>query len=349
MNYSNYQISEIRNLEDKSLLFETIQWIDSKGDKAYWKDIFEASSVFFSCNGMSQLMKKYPSEDDLKSLINDYNFDINHIDRGGNNLLMYILSTKNSPRDGYPMYDNWIDYLMTKTDNLLLSNKGNENLLYSFTSIHTCGVNGKNFFKFLEKVYNTKLDLNNTTVSIKEGFNFNQENTLGRNVLFHCLMNSAPKEVMEFYLDHGVKIDLIDKDGYNLLYFLDKYSVKGVYGDFAKKLFNRVFESLENPFSKNKYGESFIEQLMSFVKDEKVHRENKERYADWLKVAFNKIAKNEFNLNEKSLESLKVFFDLEPAYEIENEFKKAKTSFNVNLLNTTLSNDSDKKRKKVKI
>ncbi len=350
MNYSNYQISEIRNLEDKSLLFETVQWIDSKGDKAYWKDIFEASSLFFSCNGNSQLMKKYPSEEDLKLLVRDYNFDINYIDRGGNNLLMYVLATRNRPSSSeYPIFDSWMDYLITETDDLFLSNRGNENLLFSFTSIHTCGVNGKHFFKFLEKVYNTKLDLNNTTVSVKEGFDFNQKTTLGRNVLFYCLMNGAPKEVMEFHLDHGVKIDVVDEDGYNLLYFMDKYSLKGVYGDFAEKLFSKTFESLENPFSKNKYGESFIEQLMSFVKDEKVHRENKERYIEWLKLSFKKISQNEFSINEKTMESLGEFFDLEPSHEIQNEFKKAKTTFHANLLNTTLSQDSNKKKKKAKI
>lgn len=349
MNYSNYQISEIRNLEEKSLLFETVKYTDLKDSKAYWKDIFEASNMYFSCNGASTLMKKYPSEQDLKMLINDYGFNINHKDNGGQNLLMYVLGVKDSPRDGYPIYDSWLDYLVNNTEDLLILNRSDENMLFRFTSIHTCGVSGKSFFKFLESVYKTKLDLNNTTVSVKEGFDFNQINSLGRNVIFYCLMNGAPKEVTEFHLEHGASLDLVDKDGYNILYFIDKYSLNGMYGSFMKNIFDKAFELLDNPFSKNKYGESFIDQLMLFIDDEKVHRENKERYESWLKLSLEKIRKNEFKLNENTIASLTDFFNKQCSSQIEKEFKVAKAAFNASVLNLNLSKEENKRRNRVKV
>ncbi len=349
MNYSNYQINEIRNLEEKSLLFETVKYTDLKDSPAFWKDIFEASKMYFSSNGLSYLMKKYPSENDLKMLVNDYGFDINHKDKGGQNLLMYVLGVKNSPRDGYPVYEHWLDYLVNNTEDLFLLNRSNENILFNFTSIHTCGIAGAHFFEFLEFVYKTKLDLSNTTVSRKDGFDFNQTNELGRNIMFYCFMNGAPKEVIEFHLEHGASLDLVDKDGYNILYFLDKYSPSGMYGDLVKNIFNKTFELLENPFQKNKYGESFIEQLMSFVKDEKVYKESKEKYVAWLKFSLAKISKNEFKLNENTIGSLQLFFNEEPDPIVNKEFNMAKVAFNANVLNLKLPSEELKKRNKFKI
>lgn len=349
MNYSSIKIEEIRSLENKSLFFNKAIFLDSNGNKSSWSEIFDCLNIYFSSNSISTLMKKYPKEEDLKYLIEEYRVDINHVDGYGQNLLMYVLGVKNKTIKISTFYENWIPYLIQNTKDLFNVDKKKENILFSFTTFYTCGIKGEDFFDFLEKAYENKFDINKEKIILRDGFDFNQKNKLGRNVIFSCLMNGAPEQVIKFNIEQGAKLDLTDIDGYNLLYFFGKYSLRGDCGKFIVKIFDKVFEELEDPLAKNKYGNSFLEELLVFIEDNKINREKKERYIDWINYSLKKIKNLEFKINEKSKSSIVEFFNINPPIEIERCFNEAKVCFSVGILEQILAKSKSHKKIKQKI
>ncbi len=333
MEYSNYKRNEILELKNNKDLFAVLCYLDSYSDKkAYWSDIFKGYKLF-SLNKDLGNNKKFFKEEDIVDLEKNYGFNINHIDSGGNNLLLYVTSLSKRTQDSY-CFDFCLDYIFKNTENVYLVNNYDENLLFNYCNYQTCGVRGEDFFKLIEKY---------------PDFNYKQSNKMGRNILFENLIHTAPAEVIQFYMDKNVDVSAIDNEGYSILYFLTKYAHN--YDTVYKKLFSKVFESIENIAQKNKHGNSFLEELYLFFKNEKSFTGSRENCKKWMILSLEKIARKEFNFNEESCNQILLF--LEQYEYLQNVDKRsyleAKYVLKKELLEMKLPIGEDKNYKKLKV
>ncbi len=335
MNYSRYQANEILDVQDSTKLFAQLIILDLKEDKAYWEDILQGY-YFYRHNKDYGFDRKYLKKEDLIEMKEKYGFDFNHIDKGGDNLLLYVSGMINRARNETFNFSFVQDYILNETTDVYLKNSYDQTLIFDYCSYHSCSVHGEEFFKLIKKHPN---------------FDFHQKDKKGRNMLFECLSHTAPVEVLKFYLEKGLDKTIVDKDGYNLLYFITQYSHRA--DKVYLSLFSDVFENLENIAKKNKYGSSIFDELLVFLNSKSLDYDSKKKYTFWMNMALKKVAREEYKISEQSKKDLEIFFnqdnDFSSDFHLRDTYLYAKSNFFKTYLEGKLSIKEECNPRKMKI
>lgn len=331
MFYNNSTINEILELEKEQDLFSLLTRKDRDGKSPYWYDIWEGFMIFKNKSN-SSFFKFFVAEKQLKELEN-LGWNFNHLDFGGNNFLNYAYDVKSQTRynndNKTPNFmDDSLRYLIANTKDVYKINNCNRNILFSMMSFHTAGFEGKEYFNLIKSNPNIDFDLIDIT---------------GRNLMFKALMGPAPFPVIHDLVNKGVQLNLVDKDGYNLLHMFCFY---GKSKD-SVILFNKIFESIDNISLKNKYGEAFLDSFINGAIDENISEEHRKRYKGWLDISLDKIKNGEFKKSQECYDGLIEILNKYKDKSIENNinYEQALKSLEYMKLNESLETKIFNKRK----
>lgn len=325
MNYSNYQKEEMLRLEEPKKLFSILTNLDWEGRTATWADIFMGLNFYFARREcLDEQLSKYLKVSDIDLLIQNFGFDINHIDGLGNNLMLFAATSIDQlgKMAGCPyQFDFCFDHIKKLTKNIYLVNYHNENLLFQYTTYS----NKEPLLKLIKE---------------DKGFDLNLANTEGNNLLTNAILNRAPEEVIKLYYDLGLDCKTVGLNKTSVLYFLSFGSIRDIY----KEIFENVFSESVNPFSKNKDDEAFLDLL---VKD--TYSSSYRSSAEWISHTFKLISKGKFNLNNETQEYLKDFFNKNKNVKDIKNYEIAKLSFDKMVLDLELPNKANSQSNKIKI
>jgi hypothetical protein len=285
MFYNTSKLNDIRHFKQPSKLFEMLIQPDSRGDYPYWKDIWEGIQIYrdYNCHSSSE----YFLSDDKFKEIEDLGLDYNHRDAGGNNFFQYVLGlplTRGSSGVKGPVLNNK-KYILSKTKDISTPNDKNRNILFDLMSYSSAGVKGEQFFDYLKKY--PELDIH----IVDKG---------GKNLLFEALIMPAPFEVINHLIKNGVSLKQVDKEGVNLLHLFFSFGD----GKESNKLFDKIFESLDNIAQRSRYGQTFIDFFIECVCSSSVRIDERKKYNHWLNRSLDKIVKGEFNKTKESMEEM---------------------------------------------
>jgi hypothetical protein len=339
MFYSRSTINEIDDLQDSSKLFELLTQPTYRGDYPYWIDIWEGLTYF--CRNNSLLDTRFFYDDKKFKELEKFGLDYNHRDSGGNNFFQYALAvSKNRGSDSRdPKFiGEAMDYIISKTDDICKPNSYNRNILFDMLSHSAAGIDGEEFFQFLKQ--HPGLDI----YIIDKG---------GKNLLFEAILRPAPHPVINYLIEKGVPLNQIDNDSHNLLHMFFSFGK----GKNSVKLFDTIFESIDDISLKNKYGDSAIEFFITCAVDNKVHQESRDRYNFWTQKSLEKLTKGEFKKDEKIIQNMinilekhKSKYKSNSIKEDAQSYERALKSLNYFLLDMTMNtNENTQQVKKLKI
>lgn len=288
MFYNTSQLREIRDLQDPSKLFGMLVEPDRRGDYPYWTDIWHGIQHYrdFNCKSNSEYFLSVEKLQEIEKLGLDYN----HRDAAGNNFFHYViglsLSRDRDKRVKEPVLSETVKkYVIDNTREIWQTNNYNRSILFELLSYSSAGVKGENFINYLS-IY-PELDIHIVDKS-------------GRNLMFQALLNPAPFPVIDYLIDNGISLKQVDKEGFNLLHLFFSFNE----GEEAEKLFNKIFEEVDNIAQKNRYRETFIDHFIECICSNEVHIDSRKKYNFWMNASLNKIINGEFNKNKEAIEGM---------------------------------------------
>lgn len=342
MFYSRATLSEIEDLKDSSKLFSILIEPTYRGDYPYWKDIWDGMKFFGRHNSLFDSLFDsiyFYDEKKLKDL-EKLGLDYNYRDTGGNNFFQYaigISKTRSSESKDPNFARKAIEYIISKTEDICKPNNFNRNVLFDMLSYSAAGINGEEFFEFLEKY---------------PGLDIHLVDKAGKNLMFEALLRPAPFPVINYLIENGISLTQVDNDNHNLIH---------IFFSFGKskesiKLFDLLFESVDDISLKSKYGDSAIEFFITCAIDDKVHQDSRQRYNFWALKSLEKIEKGEFKKTEQCLNNminvLEEHKDKYKSYSLKEDvlaYEMALKSLNYFLLDMTMTNNNGITSKKFKI
>ena len=255
--------------------------IEISNGKYYWIDIMYAFKIF--CEKHDKFYQSFPNYFYLErqlAVLDKLGIDYNYIDAGGNNFFQFVMGC--TYRDKEPKFNEIIYPLIEKnTDNIYHVNKFDRHVLFDMLSFSKAGLNGEQFFDFLKRYPN---------------FNLHQVDKGGKNLLHHCLIQSAPFSITQYLIENNVSIQQIDKDGHNLLNLFSLVTFQKSH----KKLFSQLLLELDVS-QEDRWGKNVLTYWAEFITSEKVHSESKNTSIEWLKFTLSQINQHNFYHNEENL------------------------------------------------
>lgn len=336
MFYSQSMFREIQNLQEPSKLFELLIQPDFRGEYPYWKDIWTGIQYYRDLNCKSN-SRYFTSIDKLKE-IEKFGLDYSYRDVAGNNFFKYIMGLPLSGNDKEPRLEEKVkDYVIENTKDIWKPNNYNRNILFDLLSYSSAGIKGEVFINYVS-IY-PELDLHIIDKS-------------GRNLMFQALLNPAPFPVINYLIDSGLSLKNVDKEGFNLLHLFFSFNK----GKEAEKLFNKIFEEVENIAQKNRYNETFIDHFIECICSSEVHIDSRTKYNFWTNKALNKIINGEFNKTKEALEGMiqvleknKKNYNMHALDKDCIRYSKAIKSLNYWLLDMEMDKSNKEKDKKIKL
>lgn len=271
-------LSKLLEEKDDSKIFSLIT-TTSKNESIFWDDILKTFQSFLPHKSIN---KKYFWGNDLK-ILNQFGFDIDFEDSFGHTLLFYLFSQNN--KNHFLSFE--IKDILKNTKKLYHITHTNENILFlmakNLNNLDWKATNdyisGQNLIDFIEK---------------HPDLNIQQHNKLNRNLINQLILgNVFPIKLFDYLVENGLSINHIDNDGYNLLNFFPLVH-------FRKEISSRFLMLCQHNdiTNENKYHDSCISSLISFVSD-KNQNSNQKTYIQWLTFIFEKIIEGEIPVFNK--------------------------------------------------
>lgn len=255
--------------------------IEISNGKYYWIDIMYAFKIF--CEKHDKFYQSFPNyfySERQVAILDKLGVDYNYIDAGGNNFFQFVMGC--TYRDKEPKFNDSIYPLIEKkTNNIYHINTFDRHVLFDMLSFSKAGLNGEQFFDFLKRY---------------PDFNLHQIDRSGKNLLHHCLIQSAPFTITQYLIENKVNIQQIDKDGHNLLNLFSLMTFQKSH----KKLFSQLLLELDIS-QEDRWGKNALNYWSEFITSEKVHSESKNTSIEWLKFSLSQINQHNFYYTEKSL------------------------------------------------
>jgi hypothetical protein len=286
MFYNSSTLREIRDLQEPSKLFEILIEPDRRGDSPYWKDIWNGIQHYIDFNG--KYHSRYFTKIEQLKEIEKFGLDYSYRDAAGNNFFQYIMGIRlvGGKDDKEPRLENNVkEYVIENTKDIWKPNNYNRTVLFDLLSCSSAGIKGENFINY---------------VSIYPELDIHIVDKTGRNLMFQALMNPAPFPLIDYLIDNGVSLKNVDKEGFNLLHLFFSFNK----GEEAEKLFNKIFEEVDNIAQKNRYKETFIDHFIECICSNDVHIDSRKKYSFWTNRALNKMIKGEFNKTKEAIEGM---------------------------------------------
>lgn len=341
MLYTRSTLNDIDDLQDASKLFSILIQPTYRGDHPYWTDIWNGFKYFTKNKDQSLFDNVFGSmyfhdNQKLKALEN-FGLDYNHRDAGGNNFFQYVMGLSRSNKDEPQFRSKALEYIIDKTEDIYKPNHFNRNVLFDMLSYSIAGMDGKDFFAFIQKY---------------PDFDIHLVDKAGKNLIFQALLINGPFPIIDYFIKNGVSLTQVDNDNHNLLHMFLSFGQN----ENNIKLFDMIFESVESIAHKSKYGDSAIEFFISCSTDIEIHKETRDQYNFWTKHSLNKIIKGEFKTNEKNItDMIAILEDKKSQYQSSSSkedallYERALKALNYFLLDMKIENTNNQTVKKIKI
>lgn len=298
---------------------KTATWAELMGFVFY---AFERNKKIINKVEIDDFMLEKPrkKEDDLYKdknifiILDLLNVDYNHLDSNGNNFLHYVLKSIadgaatekfeiKAYRDNFMMerfalkvrniyiYSEDLEFVLTKTKDITLKNKMNENILFYLLNSVDGGVNGEKLKVWVERF--PELDIHVV--------NKNEMNLVSK------ALSENSFGVVNYLLNLGVGcVDLKDDLENDILAGFIRWHGEQPVEVFKKVLLkNDVFLTQDGMFKET----NFLHEIKENIQSDYLSEGQKVNSMNWLSVFCNEVLKGNFKHNHQSLEILKKEID----------------------------------------